>query len=236
MKLKTAMIAGGGLIGVLLVGWAGLTAFVIWANLYQAEKQGRLFYLPTFALTTDRTPVEFTMRGYVFRIPKAYLEFTHQWEGGQAQEIFLQALLLPELEPPSEHNLEDFKKTGWVDEMGISIKNAENIAMDSVDSYYLGEIKPGTRTQFNDDLFRYDLRGNRGDQLYVPSEPHPHLRYFTCAIEERSVVSPSCEASFHLNDELYIRYIYSARHLEKWREIHSRVVLLINGFVLERPD
>jgi hypothetical protein len=236
MRLRKILVWGGALVVVLLAGWAGVEAFVIWANLYQAEKESRLFYLPAFALTTDRTPIDFTMRGFVFRIPKAYLTFTHQWEGGPVQEIFLQAIL-PKLEPPTEHNLDDFKKTGWVDEITISITDAELINdPEFVDSLYLGEIKPETRSKSNHSLLRYEFYHSGGDELYIPAARHPQLRYFTCAIGDKFVVYPSCNASFYLNSKLYIEYSYGKQHLGEWQDVHRQVVSLVSAFIASDPN
>ena len=90
--------------------WLGLLGWTVWwlAQFYvviKAEREGRLFYLPAFALTTDPTPVEFTIRDRRFRVPKAYLEFKSEWTGGKTDLLFLQALL-PSMDPPSNNNLD----------------------------------------------------------------------------------------------------------------------------------
>src|SRR5882724_3980114 len=111
---------------VLLLGLLGWTVWWL-AQLYlviKAEREGRLFYLPAFALTTDRTPVDFTIRARRFRVPKAYLEFKSEWAGGATDSFHIQALL-PNMEPPSDSNLAEFTSVGIGNKISIKIDDAD---------------------------------------------------------------------------------------------------------------
>src|SRR5205814_1209187 len=125
-----------------------------------------LFYLPAFALTTDPTPVEFTIRERRFRVPKAYLEFKSEWTGGKTDSLFLQALL-PSMDPPSNNNLDEFKSIGWRKQVLVTIENAMNWReLEDVDRWFLGEIVADTKIEFPEyGLVRYDFASTtRGEQ------------------------------------------------------------------------
>ena len=234
MRLRTGLLAGVALLVLALLGWGAVKAFPFLTALYITKTEDRLFYLPAFALTTDQTPVEFELRDRVLRVPKAYLKFKHQWDGGRRDEIFIKALL-PDMEPPTDSNLEEFTKPGWNRKISIVIKNAEfRRELESVDKYYLGKIKPETRTSLADDLLQYDFHGNLGNELYIPSDRHPHLRYFTCSVADEYIVSPDCTADFYWSSKIHVSYSYSKTYLPDWQEVHRKVVSFVGSLLLPR--
>lgn len=231
MKSKTILVST--VLGASLLGFAGLWAFVVWANLYKGEREGRLFYLPAFALTADPTPVEFTIRDRRFRVPKSYLLFKSAWAGGATDSIFLQALL-PSMEPPSEWNLQEFRSAGWNHEILITIENAKNRReLESVDEWYLGRIRADTKIEVGHGLVRYDFVEEwRGDQLYAPLNRHPQIRYFTCSVEDEFVKSPSCEAFFYWDSKIHVDYTFSKNYLPRWEQVHDGVMRLVDLLML----
>ena len=213
----------------------GLICWAVWwlAQFYvviKAEREGRLFYLPAFALTTDRTPVDFTIRDRRFRVPKAYLEFKSEWAGGKVDALFLQALL-PDMDPPSDANLEEFENPGWQNQVLITIEDAKNWReLEDVDRWFLGETVADTKIELPEyALVRYDFASRtRGEQLFIPINNHPQIRYFTCGVADEFVKSPSCDVFFYWDRKIHIHYIFSKEYLPRWQNVNDSVMHLVN--------
>ena len=202
--------------------------------LVRAEREGRLFYLPAFALTTDPTPVEFTIRDRRFRVPKAYLEFKSEWTGGATDSLYLQALL-PNMDPPSEKNLDEFKGIGMRNQILVTIENAEKWReLEDVDRWYLGEIVADTKVEIRGlGLVRYNFAMRlRREQLFIPLDRHPHIRYFTCDVEDKFIKFPNCGVFFYWDRKINIAYHFSKDYLPRWREVHDSVVHLVNASMI----
>ncbi len=222
---------------VLLVLLAWL-ALVLWGKgAYGIESQTNpsptAVFLPPFGLSTDPTPVAFTINGRRLVFPKAHLYYPEQWSGGEVSEIFLQALL-PEIEPPSDLNLHEFKRAGWGKTIDLSLTDARRLRDPvEVKTWWFGFVQPRGVTTVEHGLVRFNLRDIfANENLYVPATPHPDIEYFRCNKKDQVVISPACDIDFYYDKQIHVNYTYSKDYLPQWREVHES----IRRFIAEHSE
>ena len=181
-------------------------------------------YLPRSVLSTGQRPVVFGMNGHRLVFARAYLFYSAQWSGGDVSELYLHALL-PEIEPPTDSNLQEFERAGWGKKIDLSITDAHRLRdAAEVKAWDFSHIQPRSFTKIEYGLIRYNQRYIFSrDNLYVPVTPHPDIGYFECSIRDQVLISPDCEVGFYYDNDLYVNYAYSKDYLPRWREVHERV-------------
>jgi hypothetical protein len=182
-------------------------------------------YLPPSTFSTDPTPVHLVLNGHRLTFPRAYLQYQTQWAGGPVSEIFVEALL-PDFEPPTKANLQEFLRAGHGRKIDVNLKDARQMRdMDDFKAWVFSYIQPRSVTRKRHGLVSFNTRGGvySGMNIFIPEEPHPDIQFFECGIKIGLIVSPGCQVLFFYNPGIHVDYSYSRDFLPQWREIHDGV-------------
>jgi hypothetical protein len=153
------------------------------------------------------------------------LQYTTQWEGGPVSEIFVNALL-PDFEPPTKANLQEFLRPGHGRIIDVNFTDARRLNdMNAFKAWRFSYIQPRSVTIKMHGLIGFNTGGGAyfGMNIFIPEEPHPDIQFFECDIKIGLVVSPSCKVLFFYNSRVHVDYDYSRDFLPQWKEIHRGV-------------
>jgi len=201
-----------------------------------------------FGRTTDLTPVEVALqdRGELirFKIPKVYMTFSDNWQGGVQDFIHMQTIF-PSMAPlsatrSSERGADvviiDLMSHGSTEgdnnvsrslkwEIATQWTLMERTADRSGEKYlvYVDKGKEKTWYMRNVIMKEYLVPDLGGDQPDI---------YFDCLRVEENP-GAGCGGQSNFGHNLSLEFIFSRHQLHRWREIQEAVVNLLNGFRLE---
>jgi hypothetical protein len=191
--------------------------------------------------TTSKEFVDLTSTSLVrqvhFRIPKAYLSYKKQQQGGEHGYIYLEALL-PDFRPWSHRNssypfLPDIKPISTIPakskefakENRIYLKLTSGLNYGSGRRWqkYLAEYKKVKK--ITDDLYLYkDKKYDRWDYIAPLNQDISNTIYFRCWA--------LCKAHTNLQKDVSIQYSFDKKYLKHWAEIDKQVKKFSNDFVV----
>jgi hypothetical protein len=182
-------------------------------------------YLPPSTFSTDPTPVHLVLNGHRLTFSRAHLQYQSQWAGGPVSEIFVNALL-PDFEPPTKANLQEFLRAGHGRIIDVNFTDSRRLNdINAYKAWRFSYIQPRSVTIKMHGLVGFNTGGGAysGMNIFIPEEPHPDIEFFECDIKIGLVVSPSCKVLFFYNSEVHVDYDYSRDFLPQWKEIHDGV-------------
>jgi hypothetical protein len=182
-------------------------------------------YLPPSTFSTDPTPVHLVLNGHRLTFSRAHLQFQSQWAGGPVSEIFVEALL-PDFEPPTKANLQEFLRAGHGRIIDVNFKDARRMRdMNAFKAWRFSYIQPRSVTIKMHGLVGFNTGGGAysGMNIFIPEEPHPDIQFFECDIKIGLIVSPACQVLFFYSPDIHVDYSYSRDFLPQWRAIHDGV-------------
>jgi hypothetical protein len=209
---------------VLLLSVA-ILAVVAWPAAVGGSSHRYSDYLPPSTFSTDPTPVRLLLNGHRLTFSRAHLQYQSQWAGGPVSEIFVNALL-PDFEPPTKANLQEFFSRGYGRQIDVNLKDARRMRdMKAFKAWRFSYIQPRSVTSKMHGLVGFNTGGGAysGMNIFIPEEPHPDIQFFECDIKIGLIVSPACQTLFFYNPDIHVDYIYSRDFLPQWKEIHEGV-------------
>ena len=230
-------------LGLLVTIFAAIAALVYWRfpdtavtqeDQQAAESIRRIF---DFSRTTDTTPIPITVGTIEMVIPANYFRGTPV-PNERTRATLLQALL-PDFDPYTARNAEEFQRPGWNRKISILIQEvrsqepdvAQRIIYVGVDSLEpLEEIG----TVFGLKHFQGpNLNGSR--QIRDVFIPYNEDSDFTiiCRIQN-SVPHPSCQIVF-IRDGYFAKLTFSREYLNQYSSILNNSYDLIENFIVNSP-
>ena len=175
-----------------------------------------------------------------FRIPKAYLSYRKQQQGGEHGDVYLEALL-PDLRPWSHRNLTypflpDIKSISTIpakresaeeNKIYIRLNPGLNYGAERIWQEYLKEYEKVKK--ITSDLYIYKRKIKRHEldnsEWIAPLNQEPrNTIYFKCW--------SLCTAYTDLQKDVSIEYYFDKKYLKQWAEIDKRVKEFSNNFVV----
>jgi hypothetical protein len=194
-----------------------------------------------FGRTTDPTPVDISIQDKAeivhFTIPKVFLTFSKDWDGGLQSEITLEVLYpsMTALSATTSNimgsdvvvvNLESYAHTGANYSMPqmIPFMKAKQWA-------FIKNIVDGNGRSYGyyvnkRDVERVDEKSGLLKEFFVSDSGDT---YFEC-FRELSNPFVGCSGFVSYGQTLTLRYQFKRTQFEKWSEIRDAVVRLLNGF------
>ncbi len=171
------------------------------------------------------------------RIPKAYLSYRKQHQGGEHESIYLEALL-PDLRPKThflKRNpfLPEIKNIGSIPQttketikdnrVYITINNGLNYGSSRIWQGYLKEYKKVARV--TEDLYLFHKPNSKMWDWIAPlKQDTRNTIYFNCSV--------LCEARTDSQKHVSLKYMFHRKHLKYWAEIDKQVKKFVNNFVV----
>ncbi len=183
---------------------------------------------------TDNQTVHIRLAGRDYWVPVNYLDSMPRRNSTGEHEALLLEALLPNLDPRTTENREEFRVPGWgrkVVILIIPIGDSESAMTEHhrirVESY--GPMEP--RGHLHD--LRFSARGGANPysnyhELYEDFD-EDHLRTYIFCIPEGDAPSPACSQWFML-ENLEITVSYHRRYLSDWQHIQHFVSALIESW------
>jgi hypothetical protein len=140
-------------------------------------------YLPPSTFSTDPTPVHLVLNGHRLTFSRAHLQYQSQWAGGPVSEIFVNALL-PDFEPPTKANLQEFLRAGHGRKIDVNFTDARRMRdMDAFKAWVFSYIQPRSVTIKRHGLVSFNTGGGvySGMNIFIPEEPHPDINFLSAA-------------------------------------------------------
>jgi hypothetical protein len=210
-----------------------------------AETQDRPYY---FGRTTDPTPVEVALqdRGEVirFKIPKVYMTFSDNWQGG-VQDFIVLETIFPSMAPLSATRSSE----RGADVVAIDLHSYEHTGA-GINVSRLLEWKISTQWTLVDRIAdqsgqKFRVYVDKGDEnkwatrdvmeteyLVPDNDASPPDIYFDCLRDETNP-GAGCIAKSNFGQNLALELSFKRSQLGHWREIRDGAVNLLGGFKRE---
>lgn len=236
--MKKAMKWVLALLGILLGIYALIFGFGFWAA-YETGKRldiGR-------GVSTNPHLVRLEIGDKVFAIPQNHIWSREDWNGGKVEGVNLQALL-PDFEPYTEANRQEFDKPGWNRKMSFLLTE-HNIT---------GSLTTSTsmtrREVYERNLYDYSAQRkieaqaypgpygltvqqrppkNSDFELYVGQKRKGEFYWVECYPDQQGKF-PSCHTYVEYSKQVTIRYTFAKSRLSDWQAIDDGVLNLIHQF------
>ncbi len=217
-----------------------LFAFVfgVWGS-YEMKKRFDIGY----GASTSPRLVRLEIGDKVFAIPQNHIWSRDRWQDGKVTGVNLQALL-PNFEPYTETNKQEFEKPGWNREISFLLSE-HNIAnsptgktsMTRKDVYeriirsVSQQLKPTKDFPgpFGLTLKKW-IKPSPGDkELYVGHKKNGDFYWIKCDPDNPKEF-PSCSTYIEYSKQVTIHYTFSKQYLSDWKTIDQGVLNLIHQF------
>src|SRR6266404_232167 len=224
-----------------IAGWAPAILSGILIGLQPSDAGGGYY-----GTSTDTTPVTLVVAGEIgdtqFKIPKAYLQFSRNWEGGP-QELISIALIVPSLVPLSLSNLgrddpsvvtisiysEGGKRTG----SELKFRNAieANIRNRWI---RLGDANGGMFDKFVDknNVEKYSDKNSAVAEFFIPKVV-VNNQYLIIECVRMLHRNTGCTISTVFRNDIKLYYSYKRTELIKWAIIDATVRKFLDDHMLE---
>ena len=103
--------------------------------------------------------------------------------GAPVSEIFVNALL-PDFEPPTKANLQEFLRAGHGRKIDVNFTDARRMRdMDAFKAWVFSYIQPRSVTIKRHGLVSFNTGGGvySGMNIFIPEEPHPDINFLSAA-------------------------------------------------------
>jgi hypothetical protein len=182
----------------------------------------------------DLKPIELCFRQpegpLCWHIPKAYLSFVPNWKGGEQKIIVIDAALFwdSDVMPPTSTapRKPDDRLLIYISQGGRFFARR----------YFQENLMPllelvATENGFNE--YRYkEVNGRRVtlDSIFVPTDHPANFIYFNCTHHsEQQLIN--CDARIDFMEDVTAHYVFFSGNLPRWREIDTKVRLLMKSFL-----
>jgi hypothetical protein len=190
---------------------------------------------PTFSIPdTDTTPVEFSVGGTSYRVPRNYLTTMDNWKGGP-QSLVTLAVNIPDLKPFSEDTSTCFTEKDILRQKGcepFSFEIKASIPASADDRKLLHGLKP-TEGPFGFDKFN---AGN-GDEYYRKIDDGNTLLYSCQTFDNNGKRDGICEPVGNTAiGGPALHYSFALNHLEDVDQIDASLRNLVDSFMIGAKD
>lgn len=232
--LKLSAIFGG----IVLVG--GIGGGIVFQSIALHRMAVAIFPVnANFATTRDMAPVEMEFRtraGTIhWRIPKAYLTYQPNWQGGHQSNITIEAALFwrsAEMPPwaiiPARTDPRpDGKLIIHVDAAGNFFQRR------NWQEFLLPRLEEVGRES---DLVEYRYRPAPAalpDKVFAPETQPENSLFFACVRNSLGNLL-GCNAHTDFAEDVALDYVFSSNHIHRWREIDTRARALVASFLVSR--
>lgn len=181
------------------------------------------------------------------RDPKEWPEISSKIREGKERNIvdnIIVYALLPDLEPVTEKNKEDFTALGWGRKLDAYLTHPRSW------EYYFKYSAPSTLERLPDipemtGMQHYKDKDNQDDIFLSHDRAVPELIFIRCKHAEESYQSPYCKVETQYRYEIvsnkngvkkatsfYLNYSFARSYLFQWRKIDSKLKALYNQFAV----
>ena len=230
-------VAAAALLAAMAIGAAGGLSAPVGEARKQTPAERMWNYINPFGYSMSLEPVDLSLAGHRFRIPKAYMTKREHWKGGAVTSIGLEAVL-PDMKPYGEDTKHLFKSDeeiarnpGLGELVTIEIDTIEEPSPFRVrDERYLEADFPARCAPWRYGFVRcprLDSSGFRHAKIYVKqARPRPYI--FRC--DGDRIAGGSCGGFFPLAEGIELRFNLHRPKLAVAEDVVAGVYRLICGF------
>lgn len=223
---------------VLLCGILFVPVFGIARSLPAFDWLNQYFETKYYSTRTDIRDVR--IAGVDLWIPNNYKMGSYNTKDLDQRNALLQ-VLLPDLAPRTEENIEGFTKgLGWGERMQILLDDFSQ----TTDIQYrfkkrleiTGPFEPIKNIYGFDETFKSpfpdDPKVILGADFYVNKNENGIETYIACDIGKH-VLDQGCQHDFVYDDKILVQISYSSRYLPDWKTIEEKTIDLIEKFKIK---
>ncbi len=218
-------------LGIVACFYVFAFVFGVWGS-YEMKKRFDIGY----GASTSPRLVRLEIGDKVFAIPQNHIWSRDRWQGGKVTGVNLQALL-PNFEPYTEANKQEFEKPGWnrtIDLLLIQTDVYEKGKTSiSRQQHYDLMLKKSQKTAKEKGPFGltkvHGIKWVMDDDFFIGKLPDGDFYWVMCDPDGKHI-APSCKASVNYSDYTDLSYTFSKQYLSDWQTIDKKARNLIRQF------